>query len=217
MLYQNAKQAEQDCKKVGGYAWSRMLAAAGRMVQYANEEFQQWKNHELIAPGETNEAAFERAKQNRTDAYAAIERIRARSDDIRETDLQLQAEEQAEKMNTMTAQALKAILRKERESGIFPLLRRWIQGPQTGSIDELWTPDNPFDMKNTSWTAIVERQAIFEALITNGEQHFSQSSSTPFVSGPVANLLGPFEFNEYSQQILRGEFDIDLISDDIQL
>jgi hypothetical protein len=72
-------------------------------------------------------------------------------------------------------------------------------------------------MKNTSWTAIVERQAIFEALITNGEQHFSQSSSTPFVSGPIANLLGPFEFNEYSQQILRGKFDIDLISDDIQL
>jgi hypothetical protein len=33
----------------------------------------------------------------------------------------------------------------------------------------------------------------------------------------VADLLGPFEFNEYSQQILCGEFDIDSISDDIQL
>jgi hypothetical protein len=39
MLYQNAKQAEQEYKKVGGYAWPRMLTAAGRMVQCANEEF----------------------------------------------------------------------------------------------------------------------------------------------------------------------------------
>jgi hypothetical protein len=54
-------------------------------------------------------------------------------------------------------------------------------------------------------------------LLTNGEQHFSQASHTPFASGPVADLLGPFEFNEYSQQILCGEFDINLISDDIQL
>jgi hypothetical protein len=67
------------------------------------------------------------------------------------------------------------------------------------------------------WTALVERQAIFEALLAHGEQHFSQATHTPFASGPVADLLGPFEFNEYLQQILRSEFGIDLISDDIQL
>jgi hypothetical protein len=67
------------------------------------------------------------------------------------------------------------------------------------------------------WTAIVACQAIFEALIMNGKEHFSQASDTPFVNGPIAEFLGPFEFNEISQQILRGEFDIDLISDDIQL
>jgi hypothetical protein len=64
---------------------------------------------------------------------------------------------------------------------------------------------------------IVERQAIFEALIKNGREHFSQASDTPFVNGPIAEFLGPFEFNEISQQILCGEFDIDSISDDIQL
>jgi hypothetical protein len=73
------------------------------------------------------------------------------------------------------------------------------------------------DIENTTWTAVVEQQAIFEALLANGEQHFSQASHTPFASGPVADLLGPFEFNEYSQQILCGEFNINLISDDIQL
>jgi hypothetical protein len=39
VLYFNAKQSEKECKKVGGHAWSRMMAAAGRTVQYANKEF----------------------------------------------------------------------------------------------------------------------------------------------------------------------------------
>jgi hypothetical protein len=194
-----------------------MMAAAGRTVQYANEEFRRWKNHELIQPGETNSSTFARAKQKRTDAYAEIQRIHARLSDLREINLQLMAEEQAEKNNTSTANTLKAILRREQESGMYPLLHHWIQGLQTGSIDKLWAPDDPLDFENTSWTAVVEWQAIFEALIKNGEEHFSQAMNTPFATGPVADLIGPFEFNEYSQQILHGEFDIDSISDDIQL
>jgi hypothetical protein len=127
------------------------------------------------------------------------------------------AEEQAKEQNTMVANALKAILKRECESGIYPLLRHWINGPQTGAVDELWMPDHPMDIKNTTWTAVVERQAIFEALLANGEQHISQALHTPFASGPVADLLGPFEFNEYLQQILHGKFDINSITDDIQL
>ncbi len=111
----------------------------------------------------------------------------------------------------------KAILKQERDAGIFPLLCQWINRPQNRSLDELLTPGNPLDIKNTMWTAIVEKQAIFEALIKNGQEHFSQASDTPFVNGPVAKLIGPFDFNEYSQQILCGKFDIDLMSDDIQL
>jgi hypothetical protein len=51
------------------------------------------------------------------------------------------------------------------------------------------------NIENTTWTAIVKCQAIFEALIKKGEKHFSQASDTPFASGPVADVLGPFEFN----------------------
>jgi hypothetical protein len=187
------------------------------MVQYANEEFRRWKNHELIQQGEANSSAFARAKQNRANAYAEIKQIQARCNDLREVDLQLMAEEQAKLHNTSTANALKAILKREQESGMYPLLRHWIRGLQTGSIHELWTLDDPLNVENTTWTALVERQAIFEALIKNGKEHFSQATDTPFATGPVADLIGPFEFNESSQQILRGEFDIDSISDDIQL
>jgi hypothetical protein len=78
-------------------------------------------------------------------------------------------------------------------------------------------PDDPLDLENTTWTALVKRQAIFEALIKNGEEHFSQASNTPFASSPIAEHLRPYEFNEYSQKILRGEFDIDSITNNLQL
>jgi hypothetical protein len=54
LLYSHAKQTEKECKKVGAHAWIQMLAAAGRTVQYANEEFRHWKNHEFTKPRETN-------------------------------------------------------------------------------------------------------------------------------------------------------------------
>jgi hypothetical protein len=86
-----------------------MLAAAGRMVQYANEEFRRLKNHEQVEPGVSNESAFARAKQNRIDAYTEIHRIYALSQELREVYLQLMAEEQAKEQNTTVANALKAI------------------------------------------------------------------------------------------------------------
>jgi hypothetical protein len=101
------------------------------------------------------------------------------------------AEEQAEKNNTSTANALKAILKCEQESGMYPLLCHWIRGPQTGSIDKLWTLNVPLDIENTSWTAVVERQAIFEALIKNREEHFSEAMNTPSATGPVRTSLVP--------------------------
>jgi hypothetical protein len=88
-----------------------MLAAVGQVVQYANEEFQCWKNHKLIEPGETNESAFTRAKQNQTNAYAQVYQIKARLQELREVDLQVMAKEQAKEQNTLVANALKAILK----------------------------------------------------------------------------------------------------------
>jgi hypothetical protein len=179
-----------------------MMVAIGCMVQYANKEFQRGKNHQPGEAGETNDAAFARAKQNRTDAYGELHGIQAHSKEIRETDLQLQATEQAEQQNVTQANALKAILKCERQASIYPQLRHWINGPSNGAIDELWMPDDPLDLENTTWTALVERQAIFEALIKNGKEHFLQASNTPFTSSPITKHLGPYEFNEYSQQIL---------------
>jgi hypothetical protein len=88
-----------------------MLAAAGRTVQYANEEFRHWKNHEFTELGETNESAFAQAKQNQADAYAQVHQIQAGLQELHEVDLQLMAKEQAKEQNTSVANALKAILK----------------------------------------------------------------------------------------------------------
>jgi hypothetical protein len=111
--------------------------------------------------------------------------------------MELHAAEEAEKQNTLKANIIKAILWQEQEASIFPLLQQWISGQQN-TINKLWTPDDPFNLDNTTWTALVEKEAIFEALIRNGREHFSQATPTPFILGPIANFIGPFEFNKYS-------------------
>jgi len=80
------------------------------------------------------------------------------------------------------------------------------------ALNKLCTSDNPQDLDNTTWTAIAEAQAIWEPLISQGKEHFFQASDTPFLSGPIANLIGLFKFNNYSEQILDGTFDTDLIT-----
>jgi hypothetical protein len=74
-------------------------------------------------------------------------------------------------MNMTTANTLKSILKQECDAGIFPLLRQWINGPQNGSLDEGLMPDNPLDIGNTTWTALVEKQAIFEARVSKNPGH----------------------------------------------
>jgi hypothetical protein len=60
----NAKQAEKDCKQEGQYTLSRMLAAAGKMVQLANKEFNHLKNYASPDSYENHASAFARAKRN---------------------------------------------------------------------------------------------------------------------------------------------------------
>jgi hypothetical protein len=77
--------------------------------------------------------------------------------------------------------------------------------------------NGPQDIDNTTWKSHVEAEAIWEVLITHGKEHFSQASDTPFASGPIAEHLGPHKWNKVSQQILEGTFDIDSITDDLDV
>jgi hypothetical protein len=73
-------------------------------------------------------------------------------------------------------------------------------------LDRLLVPDDPNDNTFT-WSTIVEASELFSVLTMDGQQHFRQAADTPFVTGPLANKLGPFDDNEHSDSILQATFD----------
>ena len=83
-----------------------------------------------------------------------------------------------------------------------------MKGTQHTSLDRILTPDNPHDLPNTTWTMVVEAQALYKVLTKAGQEHFSQAANTPFVTGPIADKIGPFADNDYCEAILTGNFDV---------
>jgi hypothetical protein len=51
-------------RKLANSPGPKCLRPREKMVQYANEEYHQWKNHEFSESDESNDDAFARAKQN---------------------------------------------------------------------------------------------------------------------------------------------------------
>jgi hypothetical protein len=216
-MYTNAKQVEEQCKSAGSFAWSSMLTAAGLAVQLANQELRQLLQGNVpTISDETQTSAIARAKNNREECYEFLYSIQEQADTLRETDMELRIEEEAIKNNTTKEAILKAILR-ERESEIFPLLSVHVGSKTQNQIDEVWAPNNPQRLEGTTWKSHIEAEAIWEALLSHGKEHFSQALNTPFVAGPIAKLLGPHEWNEVSEQILAGTFDIDSITKDVDV
>ena len=66
-----------------------------------------------------------------------------------------------------------------------------INGRQNNAIDELWTPNNPFDLNNMTWLAIVKNKAIFEALINNSKTWPGHANS--FCIWPHCKSDWPFQ------------------------
>lgn len=139
------------------------------------------------------------------------------ADDLRETDLVLRADAEAAKGNTTKETIIREILERERKSDIFRLLRYWVGGKSYEPMDEILVPDDPGDIDNYSWTSLVEATAIWEALQTNAVKHFTQASDTPFVTGPISERIGPFEYNETSESILNGTYPIEEITNNLEV
>lgn len=217
-LYAIAKRAESNCKRVGPKPWSTTLASVGQALQIARKEF-----YRLVRGGvpsnqsDDKASAIAGAKANLDTATAMIAEAKQNAATLREAGLQLLAEQYAEEHSITKATALKQLLRKERLSQIYRKLGYHISGKYYDPLKKLLIPDDPTDIENTSWTALLEAEAIWEALLHQGKEHFSQASDTPFATGPIADLIGPFEQNEHSQHILHGTFDIDSLTDDIEV
>jgi hypothetical protein len=110
------------------------------------------------------------------------------------------------------AAALHQLLCAERQCAIFRCLGVWIKGKEHVTLDHILLPDEP-DNPDTTWSSVIESQALYEVLLASGQKHFKQAANTPFATGPVADKLGPFVHNDYCDAILQGTVNIEALAD----
>jgi hypothetical protein len=104
------------------------------------------------------------------------------------------------------------LLSAERQCTIFRRLGVWLKGKEYVTLDCIFLPDEP-DNPATTWTSVIEAQALYEVLLAAGQKNFNQAADTPFATGPVADKLGPFADNDYCDAILQGTVDIEALAD----
>jgi hypothetical protein len=92
----------------------------------------------------------------------------------------------------------------ERSSSIFKRLGKWLKGQEYVTTDCILVPDDPDNLIDTTWSSIIEAQALSEVLTKDSQEDYHQAAETPFVSGPVASKIGPFVDNDYCDAVLNG-------------
>jgi hypothetical protein len=127
--------------------------------------------------------------------------------------LEDRAEHLAETRDMTKANALRQLLLAKRSSSIFKRLGIWFKGKEYTTLDRTLVPDDPTDMADTTWSTVIEAQALFEVLTKDCVEHFYQAAETPFVTGPIAEKIGPFANNEYCDAVLDGTFDFTEIAE----
>jgi hypothetical protein len=160
--------------------------------------------------------AIIQAKHQVKEAYALLRKVQKDARQIRDAFLEDRAEHLAETRQISKETAVRQLLRAERQAAIFKRLGVWLKDDEYATLDRLLVPDDPA-AKDTTWSNIVEAQALFEILTSDGQQHFRQAADTPFVTGPIAAKLGPFADNEYSDAILAGTYDLTTLEDMIEV
>ena len=136
---------------------------------------------------------------------------------LRKAGLELLAEMYAAEHDLNKEMVLQQLLWHEQMTLIFRKLGYHVSGKTYAPLKKLLSPDNPTNLDNTMWTGILEAEAIWEALLEQGWMHFSQAKDTSFALGPIANKIGPFKFNEYSKQIVKGTFKIESLTNSVEV
>jgi hypothetical protein len=84
------------------------------------------------------------------------------------------------------ADALWQLIAAERSSSIFKRLGIWLKGKEYITMDCNLVPDDLGNLNDTTWSSIIEAQALFEVLTTKDNHvHFHQAAETPFIHGPI--------------------------------
>jgi hypothetical protein len=199
--------AETDCKKAKGHAWSPLLANAGQTVIAAKWHLSNVLNGRLHLPLWDRAQAIIAAKAQVKEAYQLLCTVQRHAKEIRDSFLEDQADHLAETQQIDKYTALRQLLNAERQTMMFRKLGIWMKGQEHVSLDRILIPNNPADLDNTTWTAVLKAQGLYELLTQEGQKHYRQASPTPFVTSPTATLIGPFTTKAHCNAILNGTFD----------
>jgi hypothetical protein len=174
-------------------------------------------NGRIAIPPGTKAEMIMQAKAQVRDAYLALRSVQKNARLIRDQFLDDRAQHLADTQNLMKAAAVTQLLRAERQCAIFRRLRTWLKGAKHITLDRILVPDDPNNPNDSDWTSIVETQALYEVLLTDGQKHFNQAAPTPFVTGPISAKFGPFDDNDFCDDILNGTFDFDTMAHDVEV
>jgi hypothetical protein len=101
------------------------------------------------------------------------------------------------------------LIAAERSSSIFKHLGIWLKGKEYVTMDRILVADDPENLNDTTWSSIIEAQALVEVLTKDSQEHYHQAAETPFVSGPIVSKIGPFADNDYCDAVLNGTFEFE--------
>jgi hypothetical protein len=209
-------RAEAECKKAKGYAWSPLLVHAGKTILAARWHLSDVLNGRIAIPPGMKQNMITDARAQVKDAYMALRTVQTHARTIRDRFLEDRAQHLADTQNMTKSAAVNQLLRAERQCTMFRRLRKWIKGAEHITLDRILVPDDP-DTADTTWTSVVEAQALYEVLLADGQRHFNQAAPTPFVTGPIAAKFGPFDDNDYCDDILNGTFEFADMSNDLEV
>ena len=201
-----------ECKKARGYAWSPLLANAGHTIIAAKWHLSAVLNGRLQIQLMDHAQAILRTKQQLKEAYATLHKVQKNAKQIWDSFLMDRAKHLADTQNIQKAAAVQQLLRAEHQMITFRKLGTWLKETEYNQLTRVLIPDNPTNLTNTTWKTVVEAQELYDILMKEGQTHYRQAADTPLVSGPFAKKIGPFDDNEYCDEILNGTFDMSRIN-----
>ena len=217
-----ALKAEKQCSRSNyGYPWSPTLANAGRQVTFWRNCVRQVKSgidpavllipsqitvRQSIKPGLN--LKYYQARLD--DAWTSLHLTQDNSAQLRQRFLEEMIATTLPGEGTKSHETrIKAILKAEYLQKLWPKLRRYAKGQIKSSLLRLEIPIRDEEGEIVDWRSIYTQDEICSELIKRNIAHFSQAKETPFVSGPFASHLHPFEQNDFSESILKGSVRLD--------
>jgi hypothetical protein len=139
------------------------------------------KGRTTIPMNVSRDEAITKVRSQIKDAYALLRKVQKNAKQIRETFLDDCATHLEETRAITKAAARHQLISAEQSSSIFKRLGIWFKGKEYTSMDRMLVPEDPDDLKNTTWSSVIEAQALFEVITKDCQKYFQQAEETPFV------------------------------------